>query len=103
MDKRNEVREEIGKVSVLSIKVEKKSSILIDISLSGLQLIIPFAPEKNEVKIELEIKKKIYNFKGYIHWASRSLIKLNWYQVGISIIDPEQDLIDEIEKTLSIY
>ena len=103
MDKRNINREEIGKVSVITVKVEKKTSILIDVSQNGLQLIIPFAPQKNEVKVEFEVKEKKFKFKGFIHWASRSLIKLNWYQVGISIIDPPENLIDEIEKILSVY
>ncbi len=103
MDRRNDIREEIGKVSMISIKVEKKSSILVDLSQNGFQLIIPFPPEKNEVDVEFSLKDNIYNFKGYIHWASRSLLKLNWYQVGVSIIDPADDLIEEITKLLSIY
>ncbi len=103
MDKRNIRREEISKVHVISIKVEDKSSILIDLSKNGFQLIVPFAPEKHEVQIEFELKEKKYHFKGFIHWASRSIIKLNWYQVGISLIDPPEELIEEIEKLLTIY
>ena len=103
MDKRKVAREEIGRVNLISIKVEKKSSIIIDLSQNGFQLIIPFIPENNEVEIEFEVKKRKYNFKGFIHWASRSLIKLNWYQVGISIINPSEELTNEIKRILSVY
>jgi len=103
MDKRKEEREDLGKVSLLSVKIENKSSILIDLSRNGFQLIIPFAPYQNDVNIEFSVKEKKFNFKGYIHWASRSLIKLNWYQVGVSFIDPPSELIGEIEGLLSVY
>ena len=103
MDKRLIKREEIGKVTILSIKVENKASILIDLSLDGFQLIIPFSPEKHIVQIKLEMKSKEYNFNGYIHWSSRSIIKLNWYQVGVSIMDPSEELIEEINKILTVY
>jgi hypothetical protein len=94
MDERKEKR----KKKTLLLKVDSDKGILVDISKIGLRISMDKIPSGETVDVSLKIKEKTFNLKGTIHWVEIKQTIDNSYEMGISLIDPNEEYREVVEN-----
>lgn len=94
MDERKEKR----KKKRLLLKVGSDKGILVDISKIGLRISMDKIPSGETVDVSLKIKDKTFKLKGTIHWVEIKQTTDNTYEIGISLIDPNEEYKEFVEK-----
>jgi len=87
----------------LLIKVDGHTCIMLDMSKTGMRLIVPFLLKKQAVDIIFQMENVLLELKGIIRWIKKELIVYDQvqYQVGVSLIAPPEEYTILIEKLLS--
>lgn len=94
MDERKEERK---KKRVL-LKVGDDKGILVDISKIGLRVAMEKIPSGETVDINLKIKNKSFNLKGTVHWVEIKQTIDEPYEMGISLLNPDEDFEEFVEN-----
>ncbi len=94
MDERKEKR----KKKKLLLKVGSDKGILVDISKIGLRISMDKIPSGETIDVRLKIKDKTFELKGTIHWVEIKQTIDNSYEVGISLIDPDEEYKEFVES-----
>ena len=94
MDERKEERK---KKRVL-LKVGDDKGILVDISKIGLRVAMEKIPSGETVDINLKIKNKPFNLKGTVHWVEIKQTIDEPYEMGISLLNPDEDFEEFVEN-----
>lgn len=83
MEKRKEMR---VKKRVLS-SLEEKPAIIVDMSISGIQISMNRPPRSQNVDIKLQVDGKVITLKGDVRWIARVPTSHSANNIGIAIRD----------------
>jgi hypothetical protein len=80
------------------LKVGKDKGILVDISKIGLRVSMEKIPSGEEIDISLKVKNKIFDLRGTVHWVEIKQTLDDPYELGISLMNPNEEYIKFVEK-----
>lgn len=94
MDERKEER----KKKRFLLKVGEDKGMLVDISKIGLRVAMEKIPSGETIDISLKVRHKTFNLKGTVHWVEIKQTINEPYEMGISLLEADEDYIEFVEN-----
>lgn len=88
----------------LLIKVNGMTSIMVDISPTGMKVELPVLLKKRDVEIMLHIEDNEVNMHGDVRWIHKqpTVYDQAQYQVGIFFENPPEEYLEMVAKLLNV-
>ena len=86
----------------LLIKVDDHTSVMEDMSDSGMKLVIPSLLKRRKVNVQFQMDNLQLQLKGIIRWITKqpTVYDQAQYQVGLFIQDPPKEYVQLVEALL---
>ncbi len=86
----------------LLIKVDGHTCVMVDMSRTGMKLVIPFLLKKRQVDITFQVEDMMLEVTGSVRWIRKepTVYEQSQYQVGLLIADPPEEYVQLVEKLL---
>jgi len=84
----------------MSVTVNDKVGFVVDMSQSGIQLLMSSVPQSRDVSIRFQTEEKSFELQGVIKWIRKQISQYQQYQVGILLTNACYEYYQLIEKPM---